>query len=157
MVPTFYNIGKLSLKLPKLYQTIWQATAVDIPAQLDKDKIVTLNGPGSEFIPLQKAFSNRLQLTFENLPETDGTYAVRNDLDTLQHMSFNYPRLESKLEFPSLEDIQQSKIYKAIPQLFKDLDDSNRITDYWKWFVIFAIIFALSELLIQKIFAWTYW
>ena len=153
VVPTLYNIGKLSLKLPELYQTIGQATSVDIPTQLDKDKIVTLLGGESEFIPLQKAFSNRLRLTFENLPHTDGTYAVRNDLDTLQHLSFNYPRTESELDDPGLENLFQGKIYNTVPKLFKDLDDSNTVADYWKWFVIFAIIFALSELLIQKVFA----
>ncbi len=153
VVPTLYNIGKLSLKLPELYQTIGQATTVDIPTQLDKDKIVTLVGDESEFIPLQKAFSNRLGLTFENLPHTDGTYAVRNDLDTLQHLSFNYPRTESILNYPGLENLVQGKIYNTVPMLFKDLEDSNTVVDYWKWFVIFAIIFALSELLIQKVFA----
>lgn len=153
IVPTLYNIAKLSLKLPKLYQFIGAPTNVDIATQLEKDKIVTISGTESEFIPLQKAFSNRLRLTFDNLPQKDGTYAVRNDRDTLQHLSFNYPRTESNLEFPGLETIFQNKVYDNIPMLFKELDDSNSITDYWKWFVIFAIIFALSELLIQKVFA----
>ena len=153
IVPTLYNIAKLSLKLPRLYQSIGTPTNVDIATQLEKDKIVTISGAASEFIPLQKAFSNRLRLTFDNLPQKDGTYAVRNDQDTLQHLSFNYPRTESNLEFPGLETVFQNKVYNNIPTLFKELDDSNAITDYWKWFVIFAIIFALSELLIQKVFA----
>jgi len=153
IVPTLYNIGTLSLKLPELYQTIGKKISVDIPTRLEKDNILTLTGKASEFIPLQTSFSNRSRLTFEDLPQADGIYAVRNDLDTLQHLSFNFPRAESVLNYSNPENLSQSKVYTTIPTLFKDLEDSNAIADYWKWFVIFAIIFALLELLIQKILA----
>ncbi len=153
IVPTLYNIGALSLKVPDLYQTIGTKTTIDIAAQLEKDNIVKLTNGTLEFIPLQKSFSNKLSLTFEDLPREDGIFAALNKKDTLQHISFNHDRAESQLSYPSLDYISNAKSYDSIPQLFEDLDESNAITDYWKWFVIFALIFALLELLIQKTLA----
>ncbi len=153
IVPTLYNIAALSLRVPDLYQTIGSKTTIDIATQLEKDNIVKLTNDNLEFIPLQQSFSNKLSLTFEDLPKEDGIFSVLNKRDTLQHISFNHDRAESQLSYPSLDYISSAQQYASIPQLFEDLDESNAITDYWKWFVIFALIFALLELLIQKTLA----
>ena len=48
----------------------------------------------------------------------------------------------------SLTDLEVSQ---SIPELFNVLEKEGRITELWKWFVIFAMFFVLSEVLVQKL------
>ena len=151
VVPTFYNIGDMSLKNPSLYMTVGKNQSVDIAQRISRDNILKLNGSENEFIPLQQSFSNKVQLEFGENPKNDGIYAVMNGNDTIQNLSFNHPRNESVLDYLNGTDIAGFFTYDSIPDLFKKLREDISITDYWKWFVIFALLFAVLELLIQKL------
>ena len=151
VVPTLYNIGKLSLKRPSLYQTIGEEREIAIGERLGKDNILLLKGDDSEFIPLQQSFPNKVILQFEENPSKDGIYAVLSNNDTIQNLSFNYPRKESLLNYLEGNKIEDFSIYENIDSVFQTLREDTRITDYWKWFVIFALLFAVLELLIQKL------
>jgi len=152
VVPTFYNMGEMSLKNPSLYQTIGKNQNIDIPRQIGPDNILNLRGLNSEFIPLQQSFSNKVRLRFDENPQMDGIYAVMDGKDTIQNLSFNYPRNESGLNYLDKNLLQGFSVFDTIPDLFEELREDTAITDYWKWFVIFALLFAVLELLIQKLF-----
>ena len=151
VVPTFYKIGEMSLKTPSLYQTIGKNQSVDIAQEIAQDNILKLRGSESEFIPLQQSFSNKVQLQFGENPRADGIYAVMYGTDTIQNLSFNYPRNESLLNYLNGTDLEGFMTYVDISELFEKLREDTSITDYWKWFVIFALLFAVLELLIQKL------
>ncbi|MEO0572362.1 MAG: BatA domain-containing protein [Bacteroidota bacterium] len=151
VVPTFYNIGEMSLKNPALYQTIGKNQSVDIPQRIGRDNILKLSSPENELIPLQQSFSNKVRLTFGENPKNDGIYAVTNGNDTIQNLSFNYPRNESLMNYLDGAELNGFSTYNSIPNLFNKLSEDISITDYWKWFVIFALLFAVLELLIQKL------
>lgn len=152
VVPTFFNIGEQSLKNAALYQTIGQKQSVDVNHRLEQDNILKLGKGEVEFIPLQQSFSNKVRLTFEENPSKDGTYVVLRNNDTLQNLSFNFPRSESKLNYLAATGFGTATVHSSISGLFKVLQEDISITDYWKWFVIFALLFAVLELLIQKLF-----
>jgi len=150
VVPTLYNMGEMSLKNPSLYQTIGNSQTVDIANKMAQDKILRLKGLEAEFIPLQKSFSNKVQLQFDGNPSEDGIYSVINGTDTIQNLSFNYPRNESNLEYLNVNELKGIENYESVSRLFKKLQDEVSVIDYWKWFVIFVLFFAVLELLIQK-------
>ena len=152
VVPTFFNIGEQSLKNAALYQTIGQKQSVDVNQRLEQDNILKLGKGEVEFIPLQQSFSNKVRLTFEENPPKDGTYVVLRNNDTLQNLSFNFPRSESKLNYLAATSFGTATVHSSISELFRTLQEDISITDYWKWFVIFALLFAVLELLIQKLF-----
>ncbi|UOY06309.1 BatA domain-containing protein [Muricauda sp. SCSIO 64092] len=152
VVPTFFNIGEQSLKNAALYQTIGQKQSVDVNHRLEQDNILKLGKGEVEFIPLQQSFFNKVRLTFEENPSKDGTYVVLRNNDTLQNLSFNFPRSESKLNYLAATDFGTATVHSSISELFRTLQEDTSITDYWKWFVIFALLFAVLELLIQKLF-----
>ncbi len=153
IVPTFYKMGLTSLKLPPLFFLLGDEGEVDVPTTLERDNIVKLRRNEFEFIPIQQSHPNKVSLKFGENLDHDGIYAVTHGVDTIQHISFNHNRLESRLGYLKLKQNDFSSIQNSIPTLFDNLNEDNSIDAYWKWFVIFALAFALVELLIQKFLA----
>ena len=150
IVPTFYAMAWNSLKLPQLYQVLTGFTLADIPWIAGGDDIVKLRKGNYEFIPLQKRYANKTSLTFTDEPESAGNYSVQVGEQVLTQMSFNYPREESELQYADAA-LTNLEVSQSIPELFETLEKEGRITELWKWFVIFAMFFALAEVLIQKL------
>jgi len=150
IVPTFYNMGKSSLKIPLLYSVVGQKTTIDVSAKLANDRILKTVKTGHEFIPQQQVFSKRVRLNFVENPTNDGIYEIKDGENTLQDISFNYERKESELLYrkPDLED--KSSETDSIASLFESIEKDNSITELWKWFIILVMLFLLVELLIQK-------
>lgn len=150
IVPTFYNMAQSSLQQSRPYQTIGEASVVDVPAEMGNDEILKVSKEGYEFIPLQQSFPNRVRLTFDQNPTEDGIYGIVQNQQTLQNISFNYPRTESQLKYLDLGSLENVNTMDSIPELFEYLKAENDIAAYWKWFVILALLLALIEVLIQK-------
>lgn len=150
IVPTLYNMGINSLKLPELYHSLGTSTTVDIPVQLSKDRILKLAKDGLEFIPQQKSFANKVSLSFYENPKTDGVYSVMSEETLQKNLSFNYARDESQLNYLDINSIRGATIKDSIQNLFEQMQNDNAINELWKWFVILAMLFMLIEVLIQK-------
>ncbi len=150
IVPTFYNLAHNSLKNAQLYQNLGAKTSLDIAVDLDRDHIIKLRKEGKEYVPMQQRFNDRVQLSFSEYLDEDGIYAALNGSDTVQHIAFNHARTEGILNYRNTQDLNAEKVGGSISDLFQQLQEDNTITDYWKWFVIFALLFALTEVLLQK-------
>ncbi len=150
IVPTFYSMATNSLKLPELYHMLGKTEEIDIPVAMAKDNILTVAQQDYEFIPRQKYHANRTTLTFAEHPTQDGTYTVFENKIPVKHISFNYSREESKPVYLNLENLDAASRYQSITELFKKLENDNRVNELWKWFIILALLFVLCEVLIQK-------
>jgi N-terminal double-transmembrane domain len=150
IVPTFYNMAISSLKAPELYHTLGVPSNIDVTTSLGNDDILSVAKEGYEFIPLQQTFPNRVRLSFDQNPTEDGIYTISENGNALQHISFNYPRVESQLSYLDLESFSQANIQDSVVSVFEQLEQDNNITAYWKWFVILALLLALIEVIIQK-------
>jgi hypothetical protein len=153
IVPTFYNMGVNSLKIPELYITLEKNSTIETPNRITKDNVIKVAKAGIEFIPLQKSYANKVSLTFTDNPIEDGIYSLVNAEDTLSNLAFNFGRRESVLRYSDIGSIKANTIENSIPQVFETIAKDNSVDQYWKWFVIFALIFALVEVLIQKFLA----
>ncbi|SNY99799.1 BatA domain-containing protein [Flagellimonas pacifica] len=150
IVPTFYNMAAFSLKMSDSYHLLGKSIAIDIPITIDNNGILNVYREGYEFIPLQQNFPNKVKLTFDENPVTDGIYSVRNADKPLANISFNFPRDESKLNYLDIENSTVT-IQDSISSLFEHLEEEHSITAYWKWFVILALFLILVEVIIQKL------
>jgi len=150
IVPTFFNMGVNSLKSPELYTLLGSMAKIEIPIKLAKDHILKVTKDNYEFIPQQQSFAKKTTLTFYENPTTDGIYAVKDDKTLLKNVSFNYPRAESQLNYMNMEDLNANTSEESIASLFQNLRNDNAVNEFWKWFVILAVLFMIVEILIQK-------
>jgi hypothetical protein len=150
IVPTLYNMGIASLRIPRIYEMIGSKTTVDIPVNLTKDRILKVSQADFEFIPFQQSFANKTTLTFDDYPEIPGIYNISDQGKTIKNISFNLPREESELYYMDLNELKANSIGYNIASLFQNIEKDNRINELWKWFVILALAFLCIEVLIQK-------
>ncbi len=150
IVPTFLKMGFKSLKSSELYFLLNGPISFDISKTMAIDDILKVSKGNQEFIPLQQAHANKVSLTFEENPTEDGIYTISENGTALKNISFNYPRKESELVFMDLNTIEATSIQNSIASLFSELQNDNRITELWKWFVILALLFLLIEVLLIK-------
>ncbi|MCK0156682.1 BatA and WFA domain-containing protein [Cellulophaga sp. F20128] len=150
IVPTFYTMGSSSLKLPQLYNVVGVTTKVDIETPLENDNILKLTKGSTEYIPLQQSFATKITLTLNDVPDTDGIYTVNKGDSILNTISLNYPRKESVLTYLDVHALDASTTNESITKLFQNLENKQKVSELWKWFVIFAMFFLVLEVLIQK-------
>ena len=155
IVPTFYNMSKQSLELPQLYFYAGQETTYDIPVTLQADDILTLKeieGSNNATIPLQRAQGNKVRISTSQEPSKAGTYNVTLKENTIQQVSYNYPRDESTLRYAILDNGSGTNYQTSVEALFDEFKTADSVTTLWKWFVIFALLFLLMEILILKFY-----
>ena len=152
IVPTLYNIGRLSLRnLPLQYWT-GEKNSFDLKVNLQKDHILKLSRNKEEFIPLQSNFNSKVQITTDEMPNEPGHYAVIKNSDTITHISYNYNRKESLLIYDNLLDIEGVIINNSLNIVLKNINSESNVMRLWKWFIIFALILLAFEMLILKYF-----
>ena len=150
IVPTLYNIAKQSLKLPDLYYAIGRTNNFDVNTSLQKDNVLKLTKNSLQIIPQQQPFATKTKLTTNEEPSISGIYSIKNKDVELKRVSYNYNRMESSLIYNNLNPLDSKNIASSISQVINDLKSDSKINELWKWFVIFALIFLILEMLILK-------
>ncbi|WP_339701324.1 BatA domain-containing protein [uncultured Marixanthomonas sp.] len=152
IVPTFYNMAQQSLALPNLYYTIGKQNNFDIPVQLMEDEILKIKDSSNVFIPLQQTKANKVAVTTIEEPATSGTFDIVKETDFITNISYNFNRNESNLQYLNTENWNGVNNNASISELFDSITEANNINSFWKWFVIFAVLFLLIEMLVLKFF-----
>lgn len=150
IVPVLYNIGKKSLKLSQLYYTIGKPNTIAVNAVLGQDDILTLGAEETSVIPLQKTYSKSVVLETEDYPNTAGILSIKNKSQVLQKLSFNYNRSESNLNYFDLNNVANTTLSESLATTINEIKSSTTINALWKWFVIFALVFLIIEILLLK-------
>ena len=117
IVPTFYNIAKLSLQLPQLYYKS-RSNTIEINVNLNEDEVVKVQDSSQSFIPLQQRFANKVRLTLQDEPKTAGNYDLVAQENSLKQVSFNYSRDESELIFTDFSDYKNITQQDSITNFF---------------------------------------
>ena len=150
IVPVLYNIGKQILELPKLYYSIGNTNIIDVNTQLSQDAILSLEKDNDEVIPLQQTFSKKVSITTDEYPKSAGILNVKEGANQLLKISFNYMRSESNLTYHKLNINDNYSIDTALVSAIETIKSNSSINALWKWFVIFALVFLIIEMLILK-------
>nr|WP_321223882.1 BatA domain-containing protein [uncultured Psychroserpens sp.] len=150
IVPVLYNIGKQSLKTGNLYYNIGEENTIDIATQLQQDDILTLVNGDNSVIPLQQTYDNKVELITNTYPDVAGIISVNNKNTFLKKLSFNFNRSESKLNYFDTQSINNVSIDNSVATAISNIKSATNVNELWKWFVIFAVIFLIIEMLILK-------
>ena len=151
IVPTLYNIGKQSLQLSNPYYTIGEENKIDVNTTLQQDEILTLVSNESKVIPQQQTFKNKVSLITNETPEFSGIYNINNN-KTIENISYNHNRSESDLNYINLKNITSEPISDSITEVLTNIKSNAKVNELWKWFVIFALLMLIIEMLILKFF-----
>ncbi len=152
VVPTFINMARLSLPLPKLYYEIGEVSSFAVPVKLGPDEILTIKDSVQSFIPLQQTKANSVEINTKDEAPNSGNFSIENNGEWVQNISYNYPRKESDLQYIKPGNPEGVQLSNSVAKMFDEIAQANQINSFWKWFVIFAVIFLLLEMLILKFY-----
>lgn len=150
IVPTLYNIGRQSLQLPELYYTIGEMNNFDVNTIMQQDNVLKLTKNNIQIIPQQHPYTKKTRLTTFEEPSESGIYSVMNADKEVKKVSYNYNREESMLTYLGLESMYPSLLTDSVSKVIQELKSDAKVNELWKWFVIFALMFLLIEMLILK-------
>lgn len=154
IVPTFYNMAQNAGNTGVSAITIGDSKPFMIDALLSKDEIVNIRNntqeSGEKFIPVQQILNNKVKVTFNDYPQEAGNFGVFRQDEPLENISFNYPRTEGNLALANTDALSGYKVIDNVETVFNTLLTDRTNNEIWKWFVILALLFLVTELLIQK-------
>lgn len=151
IVPSFYKVAQQSFAVQKPYYVLGKANTIDVEQTLDKDEALILKTAGSDYIPFQARLNNKVSMAFDDFPNTAGLYEVFLKDKAIKTLAFNDNRRENIR--PPGEPIFQDntlKSFDSTTELLSELKSRGEGRQFWKWFVIFALLFLVAETLILK-------
>jgi len=150
VVPSVYAVALRSRKVAALYYNMGIDNNIDIPELMEQDRIISVQKEGEQFIPMQQSVGLKTRLWFSEYPKVPGTYELKNTQQK-RSLSFNYSREESNLSYLEIEAIEGVTIRSSVSEIFNEFENDNAVTSLWKWFAILALLFILTEVIIQKV------
>ena len=154
IVPTLYNIAKTSLKTSTTYHNIGLQNKIDIPLKLKKNEIIQLQKDDFNYIPIQQIKGSKVSIETFETPMKSGIYNVVLNDKNIQSIAYNYTNKEAITQYHNTKLLSNSHINssKSVTNRITELKLMSQVTSIWKWFIIFALVFLLFELLILKFF-----
>ena len=150
IVPTFYKMALNNQKNAVNSLTIGNEDPFLVDVALSKDAILNIKNDTETFIPIQQILNNKVKLTFNDFPEQAGNFGVYNQKERLQNISFNYNRIESDLYQVNENILSDYKKIESVATIFDTLQTDRADNQIWKWFVIFAMLFLVTEMAIIR-------
>ena len=150
IVPTFYKMGINNQNNGVNALTIGNNNPFLVDATLSKDEILKVKNETETFIPVQQILNDKVKLTFNDYPEQAGNFGIYNQKERLQNISFNYNRTESDLAQANKDALSDYKTIDSIETVFNTLQTDRTDNQIWKWFVIFALLFLVTEMAIIR-------
>ncbi|WP_405293407.1 BatA domain-containing protein [Algibacter sp. Ld11] len=152
IVPTLYNIGKFSFKIPELYYNVGKNNSFEVNTQLQQDAVLSLASDTEHIIPEQQLFNNKVLIKTSETPNRASIYNIKNKTDIIKNVSYNYDRSESNLVYANLSTVENINLSNSVAKVFDTIKSDSKVNALWKWFVIFALAFLLTEMCILKYF-----
>jgi hypothetical protein len=150
IVPVFYKMALNNEKNGVSQLTIGNSNPYLVDVQISKDAILTVRNNLEQFIPIQQILNNKVRLTFNNYPEQAGNFEIYNRKEGVENISFNYNRTESNLALANENALSEYKTIDSIATVFDTIQTDRTDNQIWKWFVIFALLFLITEIAIIR-------
>ena len=150
VVPVFYKMAVNNQNNGVSSIIIGNNTSLFIDTSLSKDAILNVKNDAENFIPIQQILNSKVKLTWSDLPEQAGNFSVFNKKEALENISFNYNRVESNLDLLDKNVVSDYETPESIASLFNTLQTNRTDNQIWKWFVIFALLFLVTEMAIIR-------
>ncbi|MFT4985288.1 MAG: hypothetical protein ACI8U0_000920 [Flavobacteriales bacterium] len=159
-VTSMLRIAELSNGRQILFQTIGENQAIKIKSSPNTSEdpyhIISEN---FDVIPSFQNYGGGTEVFVHEQIVQDGNYTLVKGEDEITGIAFNYSRKESDLRFETAVSISDKlkenglssfKIIEAKDGITSSFTSLTEGTKLWKWFVIFALIFLLIEVLLLR-------
>ena len=113
-----------------------------------------------DLIPELRRAGGVTQLVLHDQDLPDGHYALTVEADTLRMLALNLDRAESDLGHLTVEELKAQLELQGLntfsvleatgDELSLRLAELDQGRKLWKWFILFALIFLLSEVLLIR-------
>lgn len=150
IVPTFYKMATSNKKSAVNAFTIGNKNTSLVDVSLTKDAILTVKNDAEQFIPIQQILNNKVKLIFNDYPEEAGNFKIYSQKEFIENISFNYNRTESNLAEINKNVLAEYEIIPSVASVFDSLQTNRTDRQIWKWFVIFALLFLITEMTIIR-------
>ena len=150
IVPVFYKMGINNQNNGVNALQIGNNNPFLVDETLSKDEILKVKNDAETFIPVQQILNDKVKMTFNDFPEQAGNFGIFNQNKRIQNISFNYNRTESNLELANKDALSDYKTINSINAVFDSLQTDRTDNQIWKWFVIFALLFLMTEMAIIR-------
>ena len=150
IVPVFYKMGISTLNNGVNALTIGNNNSFLIDETLSKDEILKVKNESETFIPIQQILNDKVKITCNDFPEQAGNFGIYNQNKRVQNISFNYNRTESNVDQVNKAIFSDYKTIDSIHTVFNSLQTDRTDNQIWKWFVIFALLFLVTEMAIIR-------
>jgi hypothetical protein len=162
-VPTLYKIALLSEQNQNLFNIIGRDNGYEVAENnISGEEIFHLVNTEKKFdiIPEQRSGNNYINLFFRDQVKESGNYnlLLKNKLSGI--VSFNYDRKESVMSFYNKDEITKIidenhlsnlKLFEATSKgITAQLMQLNEGIRFWKWCIVFVLIFLAIEILLLK-------
>ena len=150
IVPTFYKMAMNNQNNAISTLIIGNNNPHLTAVSLNKDDILTVKGSEEQFIPIQQILNNKVKMIFNDYPEQAGNYSIYNKKEWVENISFNYNRTESNLATANENLLSNYKTIDSVTAFFDTLQTDRTDNQIWKWFLIFALLFLITEMAIIR-------
>ena len=140
------------MQLSRPYFTIGLENKIDINTTLSQDQVLILENETTKIIPQQQSFNNKVSIITNETPELAGNYRVFNNSEVVENLSYNYNRDESVLNYMKLNESENVSVSNSVSTVLTDIKSNTKVNELWKWFIIFALIMLIIEMLILKFY-----
>jgi hypothetical protein len=156
------RMGELSHRKLPLYLTIGSDSRIPMYNVKNVEKPIVLKNENVEFIPRSEQISQIAYISLAGIPTNTikaGNYNALQEEINVGVVSLNYDRKESEIEFLSATEINDAFLQAGIKNVsvssMKDGQELSRIDldkpiEYWRIFVLLAILFVFVEMLLLK-------
>ncbi|MBI3520065.1 MAG: BatA domain-containing protein [Bacteroidetes bacterium] len=164
-VPTLIKMSILSLKPSPIYYKTAINEAIELSVESnfsDKPLHIMKDDKKVDIIPEHRLINNTTTVFTQNQITEAGHYEVVENGISIKDLAFNFDRKESDMNFMSSEDLQKQLDEKALKNISIITPDEKTLTNalqevndgkkLWKLFLILALVFLLSEILIIRLF-----
>lgn len=164
-VPVLYNIALISHPAHNLYNFIGDDKGIRVgTTSPGGDKVYKLKSIEGDFnmIPQINSVGSMVNIFVGNQIPMAGNFSLVNEKDVITSLSFNYNRGESNLscntpgEMESLLDKSHLNSFSVLKTSQKPLNEEiakiTSGTQLWKYFIWFALLLLLTEILLIRFF-----
>ena len=150
IVPVFYKMATNTISSRFSALVIGKNNIHFTAATLNKEDIISVKNNQEQFIPIQRIIGGKLQLDFNDYPTQAGNYQIYNKKEWIENISFNYNRSENNLAQANENQLINDQKIDSIADFFDKIQTNQTDNQIWKWFVIFAMLFLLTEMAIIR-------
>jgi hypothetical protein len=154
--------GEFSKRNLPLYATIGKENKLKLFGELTDETPLKLVNKEFEFIPVVSKNGLAFDISISG-PEAieklkSGNYVIKTD-SPINGIALNYNRAESEMIYVSKEDIEMKLKEQGVKNInFSSVENGQSMTmvdiqkpkEYWRLFLILALLFVLTEMLLLR-------